>query len=787
MGRGIGDRRGAMSTNYRSSLRGTVPLGEAMSSPSRRPMGGLSVGRKLSGATLVVVALVAVAVYIGLSRYERRSLMLAKEKAAVMVIQLLAANLSAPLTFADATSVGETVASLASNPEIELGAAWAIDPAHPAVLSAPLSVLSRGARPPAPPRTVPVTLGSRFTATDVVVEAPVKDPNGKVVGVAQLGFSTASEEALIADIERRVLWLSMGSAFGLIGILSLASRAVVVRPLQRLTRATAALKRGDKADLVVTTRDEIGELMHAFLDMRGAIETREQRIQDRNRDMRRILDNAEAGFITVSRAGVMSDERSGILERWFGPAEGPSFFVYFSRICPNLAEQMQLSWEALLEGFLPMDLLIDQMPVGFERDGRSFQLRYRAISGPTDPVESLLVVIHDATEAVERDRAERAQKEMLVIFRRLMTDASGWLEFLESGTRMVERLSGASPPDDVTARRLLHTLKGNCAVMGIEGLARLIHELEQRLAEGHARLGADDARMLSQRWGELATISSELGGGAGQSRRVAITVEELDDLWRALERHGDLGALARRVASWRDEPIAHRFERIRAQIQALAQKLGKEEPDVIIEPGILRVPPEPFDELWAALTHIVRNAVDHGFETTEERAAAGKSPNNRVWLRGVDAGDHGFVISISDDGRGIDWAKLAVKAAAAGLPVTTRAELEQALFVDAISTRDQVSETSGRGVGLGAVRDVVLGLGGSIEVESTAGQGTTFRLALPWPQAGWEAAPDARGSGRVQVRRPPAHSTSRIGPIRDADAAGGEVAGAPFRPEDGSL
>lgn len=102
-------------------------------------MGGLSVGRKLSSATLVVVVLVAIAVYVGLSRYERRSLMLAKEKAAGMVMQLLAANLSAPLTFADATSVGETVASLASNPEIELGAAWALDPAHPAVLGAPLS------------------------------------------------------------------------------------------------------------------------------------------------------------------------------------------------------------------------------------------------------------------------------------------------------------------------------------------------------------------------------------------------------------------------------------------------------------------------------------------------------------------------------------------------------------------------------------------------------------------------------------------------------------------------
>ena len=113
----------------------------------------------------------------------------------------------------------------------------------------------------------------------MVVEAPVKDPNGKLVGAAQLAFSTAPEEAMIADIERRVLWLSMGSALGLIIILSLASRTVVVQPLRRLTQATAALKRGDKPELVVQTSDEIGELTGAFMEMSRAIETREQRIE----------------------------------------------------------------------------------------------------------------------------------------------------------------------------------------------------------------------------------------------------------------------------------------------------------------------------------------------------------------------------------------------------------------------------------------------------------------------------------------------------------------------------
>jgi two-component system chemotaxis sensor kinase CheA len=734
--------------------------------PSRRAWGGVSVGRKLSGATLAVVLLVAAAVYLGLSRYERHSQMLAKEKAAVMVMQLFSANLSAPLTFADATSVADAVSSVSSNPEIEFGRAWALDAERPDAIGAALGVLSRGTHPPEAPSRVPPALQARFTATHVVVEAPVKDPSGKVVGAAQLAFSTAHEEAAIAAIERRVLWLSIGCALGLMMILSLASRFVVVRPLRRLTQATAALKRGDKPELLIPTNDEIGELTQAFMEMSQAIESREQRIRDRNRDMLRILDNAEDGFITVTRAGLMSEERSQILERWFGPAEGPGFLDYFSRISPELASRMQLSWESLLEEILPIEVLLDQMPGSFARDGRYFQIRYRPISASNGSFEALLVVIHDATEAMNRERAERNQKEMLAVFQRLMNDPSGWETFFESGSELVQALSSADPPDAVTMRRAVHTLKGNCAVMGLEGMAQFMHDLEGRFSDDSARLSAEDVASLVQRWEQLGSIGAQLGSRTDRRQRVTISVEEHEELLAALERSPNLGALARRVASWRGEPVAHQLTRVREQIEDLSRRLGKGEADVMTEAGDLRLPEGVFADFWAVAAHLVRNSVDHGFQTPEERVAAGKTPKNRVWLRASEQGERVFAFCISDDGRGIDWDKVARKAAAAGLATATRADLEQALFADSISTRDEVSETSGRGVGLGAVRGVVKRLGGHIEVESTTGQGTTFRISLPWSEAEESASrsstPETRGS---HARSSPVESA---GPPRPA-------------------
>ena len=138
-------------------------------------------------------------------------------------------------------------------------------------------------------------------------------------------------------------------------------------------------------------------------------------------------------------------------------------------------------------------------------------------------------------------------------------------------------------------------------------------------------------------------------------------------------------------------------------------------------------------------------------------------------MRASQQDDGAFVLSISDDGRGIDWDKLAQKAAAAGLATNTRADLERALYADAISTRDQVSETSGRGVGLGAVWGAVTGLGGRMEVESTAGQGTTFRIVLPWPASTESLAKSSllEAAGHP-ARRSSAQSAVRMGPARGA-------------------
>ncbi|MDB5411951.1 MAG: hypothetical protein JWR10_286, partial [Rubritepida sp.] len=142
------------------------------------------------------------------------------------------------------------------------------------------------------------------------------------------------------------------------------------------------------------------------------------------------------------------------------------------------------------------------------------------------------------------------------------------------------------------------------------------------------------------------------------------------------------------------------------------------------------------DLLADPLLHLVRNAVDHGIESPAERIAAGKPATGRLHLLAERLPGR-LIVSIADDGRGIDDSAVLARALSRGLvpPETSSrfgvAEIRALLFLPGFSTRDAISETSGRGVGLDVVQDAARRAGGSVRVESVQGSGTRFILDLP--------------------------------------------------------
>jgi two-component system sensor histidine kinase and response regulator WspE len=167
----------------------------------------------------------------------------------------------------------------------------------------------------------------------------------------------------------------------------------------------------------------------------------------------------------------------------------------------------------------------------------------------------------------------------------------------------------------------------------------------------------------------------------------------------------------------------------------VAKKLNKQA-QLEIAGKSTQVDRDILEKLEAPLTHILRNAIDHGIETPEERIAKGKPPTGTIRLEAAHRAGM-LSITIADDGRGINLAQLRQKILQRGLATETMvnqmtdSELIDFLFLPGFSTASQVTEISGRGVGLDIVQSMVQEVGGIVRASSQLGKGTTFHLQLP--------------------------------------------------------
>lgn len=586
----------------------------------------------------------------------------------------------------------------------------------------------------------------------IVVLAPVvslEGPRGTLV----VELSTRRlTESLARARQRAALAFVLAALLGAVGAFSIARS--LSRRLQAIANAADAAAAGDLNQKPVDDGqrgDEIGVMVTAFNAMlrqiRELVEhirkvAREEQarltqlvaertaeLDARNGDMRRVLDNVGQGFLTINTKGEMSRERSRILETWFGKApESGSFIEYLGRLDPTAAAWFSLGWDAVVEGTLPLEVTLDQLPKRLFLAGRHFQVEYRPILDANGALERALLVLSDVTAALERERAEADEREVTRLFTRIVADRAGFLEFFSEARALVDAVSSGAL-DGERLKRSLHTLKGNAAIYGIDSVARLCHDLEDTLAET-ATLSEQAASPLCARWNELASKVRVL---LGESRdRLEISEDDYQQISKAVGAHAPHAEIQNMIQSWRLEPTESRLRRVAEHAEAFAARLEKAPPSVDIEHNQLRLRAEDWSEFWSASIHVVRNSIDHGLETPEERTQAGKSPEGHLGFRTRLTATH-FSVEFSDDGRGIDWARVSEKAKASGLAVATRKDLIEALFADGLSTRDAVTQNSGRGVGLAAVRTACQKLGGAVEVESEAGKGSLFRFV--WPAA----------------------------------------------------
>ena len=408
------------------------------------------------------------------------------------------------------------------------------------------------------------------------------------------------------------------------------------------------------------------------------------------------------------------------------------------------------------------DLLLSLLPPSTERRNRLLKLEYKRLDHG-----HLMVVLTDVTEEQRLSKRLDSERQRLAMIVAAVTESRDFFDAVDAFRQfyrhdLMRVLSSRTEPLSIHQEiaRQVHTFKGMLAQFNFEAAPLLLHQLEETLSE----LRRKGQEMTAGQIVELV-LSVDLNGALETDLTVvrnALGADFLDQgkrVFLPLPQARKLRAVADRVLAGEEfNPGSTEFRELFEAFRnldkiSLAEALATYDHTVgqvakRLEKEVDRLWIDGDEELWLdpdlygpflrSLIHVFRNAVIHGIEDPDERMANGKEPAGRIecriWLDGSS-----FMMSIADDGAGIDVEQLRGRAVSLGLMSREDAdglsedEAMALIFVDALSSRNQVDELAGRGVGLAAVRAETRALGGRVTVTSFRGKGTRFQFSLPLP------------------------------------------------------
>ena len=358
--------------------------------------------------------------------------------------------------------------------------------------------------------------------------------------------------------------------------------------------------------------------------------------------------------------------------------------------------------------------------------GRHWHCTYAPVVDEAGSALALIISIKDVTERVEAEVAREAEIKRLRVVINILQQGPIFQNFLEDTNKDFADLAVCT--DAVLGKRTLHTLKGNFGAMGLTEISTSIHEMENRLIKQYQQ--AEPAQLQTY----FAACSSEI------AHELDKFLQENEALLGIRRPAGAADSAAAKAtgcgfAVFGEERVSALVKNFAPQIAKLAERLNKKI-RFKLEGGDTLVDEERYGGVIREVIHLIRNSCDHGIEKTQERKARGKPEEGSITMSVTDSPES-IELRVWDDGAGIKSERILEKALKSGLVSAEQAssltpeDIFAFIFCDGVSSAEQVTSISGRGVGLSALKAEVERVGGVIAVSSRAGQGATFRITLP--------------------------------------------------------
>lgn len=450
--------------------------------------------------------------------------------------------------------------------------------------------------------------------------------------------------------------------------------------------------------------------------------------------IRSILDNVPYGLFRCDARARMLPGYSSAARQFFHARSSEVVGVELTELLQLPAREARhfaVCYEQIFEDLLPEEVNLAQLPSQLQLGERICRLSASVVRDAAGGVSSVLFTLLDITAQVEAEREVERLRSVVQVMR-FKSSFEAFVRGFLSGIRVLAATS-LDGEHQLEARRALHTAKGVFAQFGLMELARQIHRIEDRSRISQADLSEVRSGIVNLvrenhvLWGieldrteERFVISNDVLTHVETCAARATSLEEL----RAM--------LSESLSTIRERSVAELAGPLERNHDLLCRRLGKSSKFTLYG-AELRCPAR-LAGVFSSLTHLVRNALDHGVEAPGER---GDKPEQASLELFANRTASEVVLRIIDDGRGIDVADVAERAVRLGVITTVElerlspAERLQLVFADGISTAKEVTDTSGRGVGMSAVRHAVHAVGGSIAIESELGRRTVVELRLP--------------------------------------------------------
>ena len=518
------------------------------------------------------------------------------------------------------------------------------------------------------------------------------------------------------------------------------------------------------------------------MNLEKRVAERTEQLAQKTNDIQTMLQNMPQGVLTIVAGSHIHPEYSAYLETIFETtsiAERGLMDLVFSNT--NLGADTLSTVEVSVASVLGEDemnyefnshLLVTEFNIRME-DGRtkSLELSWSPIVNEAGVVEKLMVCVRDVTELKRlASEASTQKRELEMIGEILSVSQEKFQDFMQTSMAFVdenrtltEQATGPTAELITQLFRNMHTVKGNARTYGLGNLTNTVHEAEQTyddLRKGQAtewepKMLLEQLDQVRGLLDEYAKINDTKLGRKGPGRRgnvekflmvdksqVAQTLQamqgvDMDNVDAMRAALVETQKLLRRIGTERLQDV---LAGVTESLPSLARELGKEPPVVAIHDNGVLVRTQISGLLKNLFTHLLRNAVDHGIEAPAARAAAGKPGVGRIELDVEIAGDD-LRFVLRDDGQGMALDRIRQIAADRGLveasTILSDEETAQLVFLPGFSTAEVVTEVSGRGVGMDAVKGFLEREGGRIDVRflgASTGSGHRlfeFVIALP--------------------------------------------------------